>query len=105
MVLPDNAKRAQKTPAPRSVVSGELLTAYPNPTTGPVYLVYKVPEGVEQVELRMLDALGRLVTQERVAPRNGIIEVLPSQLATGMHVAALYCDGIRVGTAKVNVLR
>ncbi len=53
----------------------------------------------------MMDTSGRLVLQERVPPKNGIVEVLPGQLASGLHVAALYFDGIRVGTAKIHTER
>jgi hypothetical protein len=83
----------------------EPLRAYPNPTNGPVYLVYQVPEGVEQVYMRMMDGLGRLVFQKQVAPQNGIAEVLPDQLANGLHVAALFYDGVRVGTVRLIVCK
>lgn len=37
--------------------------------------------------------------------KNGIAELLPDQLATGLHVAVLLCDGIRVGTVTVSRMR
>ena len=82
-----------------------MLSAYPNPASGPVYLAYTVPEGVEQAEIRLLDAGGRLLAQRRVAPQNGILELQTKELATGLHVASLYFDGIQVGSAKVNMAR
>ena len=67
--------------------------------------MYAIPEGVEQAEVRLHDMSGRLVYRQRVAPQNGIAEVLPDQLASGLHIAALICDGIRVGTVTVSRTR
>lgn len=86
------------------VAAKPSLTAYPNPATGPFYLVYQVPEGVQQAEVRLHDGQGRLVRQEQLSPKNGIMEVLAKDLASGTHIATLYYDGIQVGSAKVNVL-
>lgn len=85
--------------------SHPTLTAYPNPSNGPLYLSYQVPEGVEHAEMRLYDAQGALQFVRQVAPQNGILEVLPKNLAAGLHVASLYLDGILVSTAKVNLLR
>lgn len=82
-----------------------LLAAYPNPSTGPVYLVYEVPEGVEQVELHVHDATGRLIHAERVPSRNGILELTKASFSPGMHIASLRFDGILAGTAKLEVVR
>ncbi len=91
-----------------TMANGAVMTplrAYPNPTAGPLYLVYTVPEGVEQAELRVMDTMGRLAYSQRVAPQNGIAEMQPQQVTSGMHVAMLLWDGIRVGTAKVSLIR
>lgn len=104
--LPNTTKRMRSQAEHGQTARANLmLRAYPNPSNGPVYLVYTVPEGVEQTELRMHDAAGRLVYQQRVAPQNGIAELEPDQLATGLHVAVLLCDGIRVGTVTVSRMR
>jgi hypothetical protein len=47
--------------------------------------------------------LGRFIFQQRVAAKNGIAEVLPDQLANGLHVAALFYDGVRVASVKITV--
>ena len=107
MELPNTAKRMlnRHTWSNASAQAPSVLQAYPNPSNGPVYLVYTVPEGVERAELQMMDAMGRLVYSQRVAPQNGIAEVMPDQVANGMHVAILVCDGIRTGTAKLSLTR
>ncbi|MBS1945473.1 MAG: hypothetical protein JST98_09825, partial [Bacteroidetes bacterium] len=92
----------QHSPAP---TRKQLLAAYPNPATGPFYLVYKVPEGVEQVVIRLHDAQGRLVREDQVAAKNGIEEVASKDLAEGSYFATLIFDGIQVGSTKVNILR
>lgn len=107
MELPNTTKRLlNRRPWSNTTAHAPvLLQAYPNPSNGPVYLVYTVPEGVEQAELRMHDAAGRDVHRQRVAPQNGIAEIIPRHVANGMHVASLHCDGIRIGTAVVHVTR
>ena len=40
-----------------------------------------------------------------VAAKNGILELEAKALASGLHIASLYFDGIQVGTAKVEVIR
>jgi len=106
MELPNTTKRlSRQRENGSSTPMTNLLQAYPNPTNGPVYLVYTVPEGVEQAELRMHDAAGRDVHRQRVVPQNGIAEIIPRHVANGMHVASLHCDGIRIGTAVVHVTR
>jgi len=107
MELPNTAKRAPNRHWWSSAAEHApvLLQAYPNPSSGPVYIVYTVPEGAEHAELRLMDATGRWVYSQRMAPQNGIAEIMPGHLAGGMHVAMLLCDGIRVGTTKLNLTR
>jgi hypothetical protein len=81
------------------------MSAYPNPSNGPVYLVYHVPEGVEQAMLRLFDSSGRLLLEQRVGDRTGIVEFIPNRVSTGMHIASLVYDGIPVAHAKINLVR
>jgi len=34
----------------------------------------------------------------------GIIEILPQDLSSGLHIAVLYFDGILIGSAKIQVM-
>lgn len=107
LILPTRTKRnSNPVKEEGGMVNGHpVLAAYPNPSNGPVYITYQVPEGVQQTEVRMHDAHGVLVFAQRIAARNGIVEVPPNNLAAGLHVVSLYYDGIHVGTAKVNMMR
>jgi hypothetical protein len=105
VILPTNSKSRKPKQERQAAASRNLLGAYPNPSNGPVYLVYQVPEGVGQAEVVIGDAQGRIVKRERIAPKDGILEILPKELAAGMHLASLYFDGIQVGTAKINLMR
>jgi hypothetical protein len=40
-----------------------------------------------------------------VTAKNGVLEIEAKALASGLHIASLYFDGIQVGTAKVEVIR
>ena len=79
------------------------LRAYPNPSNGPVFVVYEVPEGVEQALLEVVSADGKLIFSQSIAPQNGIAEL--GKLPIGLNVATLRCDGIRVGVAKLSIVR
>ncbi len=78
-----------------------FLQAYPNPSAGPVYVVYEIPEGVERAELQVVDATGKLILTRNMAPQNGILEL--TGLGSGLCIATLRCDGIRLGVVKVNI--
>jgi hypothetical protein len=105
IMLPDRNKARRPRPERTRSSASHLLAAYPNPSNGPVYLVYTVPEGVENVELNMHDAQGRLVHSSRPQPRNGIVEVLAKDLSSGVHLVSLRYDGMQVATAKVSVAK
>ena len=107
MELPNTTKRLlNRRPWSNTTAHAPvLLQAYPNPGIGPFYLVYDVPEGVEQAELRVMDALGRMVHRQSVTPKKGIAELAANTWANGVHIATLYCDGTRMGTVQLNKLR
>jgi hypothetical protein len=86
------------------------MSAYPSrypsgPSNGPVYLTYPVAEGVEQVELRLHDATGRMLANHRLAPKAGILELRRTDLPSGLVLGNLYWDGIRVADVKMVMMR
>jgi hypothetical protein len=107
VILPGSTKQLRRNTAEVASEKQEepMLSAYPNPSNGPVYMVYHVPEGVERTEILIHDGSGRLIRTENVAAKNGILELEAKALASGLHIASLYFDGIQVGTAKVEVIR
>jgi len=103
-VLPNtNKSRHVKADMVTYLENGPYLRAYPNPSNGPVFVVYEVPEGAEQALLEVLGADGRLILSQSIAPQNGIAEL--GKLPLGLNVATLRCDGWRVGVAKLSVVR
>ncbi|MFZ1693128.1 MAG: right-handed parallel beta-helix repeat-containing protein [Flavobacteriales bacterium] len=105
VLLPNRNKRLKPQREPKRSTARPLLGAYPNPSNGPVYLTYTVLDGVENVELQVHDAQGRLLKRQRVGNTTGIAELHPRELSTGVHVASLYFDGIRVGSTKLNLVK
>jgi len=107
IILPSKREAAfqqreeEEAPATRSAV----LEAYPNPSNGPVYLAYEVPEGVAQVRVVIVDAIGRVVADVPLDARKGVMELPTGYLGNGLHFAGLHLDGVRVATAKLNVMR
>jgi hypothetical protein len=105
VLLPNLNKRLKPQQKPKHPMSRPLLGAYPNPSNGPVYITYPVADGVGQVELRLHDAMGRLIAYHRLAPTAGILELNRSDMPTGLVIANLYWDGIRVADAKVALVK
>jgi hypothetical protein len=103
--LPNQNKRLKPQREHEASTARPLLGAYPNPSNGPVYFTYPVAEGVEQVELRLHDASGRLIGDHRLATKAGIMELDRRDLPTGLVIANLYWDGIRVADAKVSLVK
>ena len=103
--LPNVTKR-RKEPKQRGRTDGPtLLQAYPNPSSGPVYLTYSVVEGVENATIEVYTEQGQMLMTKALGSSNGIAELHTQQWAPGMHVAVLYFDGLRVGSTKVNIVR
>ena len=105
LILPNRTKRLLSQQDKQPALSPAQLTAYPNPSNGPVFLVYTVPEGVEKAEITVFDAQGRMINTSIVPPNGGIFEINERSLSTGLHVVNLTCDGISVGSTKVNIVR
>ncbi len=104
IVLPNTKARRslmrERTPV---VEESPFLRAYPNPSNGPVFIVYEVPDGVDQAEVQVVDATGKLLYTRTLAPQNGILE-LP-RLTPGLNVATLRCDGIQIGVVKLSTVK
>ena len=105
VLLPNLNKRLKPQEKAKHQLARPLLGAYPNPSNGPVYFTYPVAEGVQQVELRLHDASGRLIGSHRLAAKAGILELDRRDLPTSLVIANLYWDGIRVADAKVALVK
>lgn len=51
-----------------------------------------------------MDALGRLVHQQRVAGK-GVVELDLQRPHAGLHIVGLYYDGHLIGTEKLQLVR
>ena len=102
IVLP-NTSKSRKHVNESALDTSPFLRAFPNPSNGPVYLVYEVPDGAEQADVQVVDASGKLVFTRNLAPQSGILE--PPQFSTGLHIATLRCDGIRIGAVKLSMVK
>ena len=71
VILPANSKRRKPVRERTTASVQPMLAAYPNPTNGPTYLTYIVAEGVEQAELRLHDAAGKLFQSNALHPTTG----------------------------------
>ncbi len=100
--LPDE-DRSTTVRRQRHAVSNRpmLLEAYPNPSTGPVYLVCNVPPSVAKATLRIMDMNGRLIREQALANGEGIAELEPGMASPGIYLAELRLDGIRAGQVKL----
>ena len=105
IVLPSKAKRTRMVPNTLAELPFTPLRVFPNPSNGPVNVVYEVPAGVERAELRMMDVLGRTLYSSVLGATMGTLELVPNQPSTGMHVIALFYDGYLVATEKVTLTR
>ena len=106
VLLPEKDKRLTAAIREKSTEGrSTFLQAYPNPSSGPVYLTYSVVEGVENASQEEYTEQGQLSMSKTLGNSNGIAELNTQHLAPVNHAAVLYFDGLRVGTAKVNMVR
>ncbi len=81
--------------------SAAVLHAWPNPSSGPVYVLCNVPANVGNAMLRIIDLNGRLVQEMALAAGSGITEIKSGFAAAGIYLAELRLDGIRAGQVKL----
>jgi hypothetical protein len=105
VILPKPVRSFQAQEMPLVDTEAPLIEAYPNPTNGPVYLVVHLPEGASEGLVRVMDPLGRLVLENRVAGAVQILDVNTQGMALGFYTAGLHVDGIAAGTVNFEVVR
>jgi hypothetical protein len=101
------ASRALPTIAYQPVEWAEevVLEAYPNPTKGPVYIVFRTPIEVGQLELRVVDANGREAYRSSVVGGSGIVELHTAGWTSGLYVVELSSELMEPTRVKLSVLR
>lgn len=107
IVLPDTLslpKMMRRSSAVKYPV-GTLLAAYPNPSNGPIYLVYHLPEGVEHASIRIHDLAGREVYDKELPQTMGVLELQTSPWAAGIYAAELDMDEQRATTIKLAIAK
>jgi hypothetical protein len=108
IILPeDGPKRAQgpRKPTRAAQPLENLLEAYPNPTAAEQWLVYQLPQEVEQASVSVRDMLGREMEQVRLGQGTGIVELAMRAWPSGLYMATLTADGIPMGSIKLIVQR
>jgi hypothetical protein len=82
-----------------------VLEAYPNPTKGPVYIIYRTPVENVQLDIRVVDANGREVYSGNVASGSGIVELNTASWISGLYVAEFSSVLMEPAHVKLSVLR
>lgn len=107
VILPHDRRAVTSESGVEEPAAQELVRAYPNPANGkePVYMVLRLPEGMDGADVRVYDPEGRLVHQTRVAQRTGIVELPAAELANGLYAVQVTEDGVGLGASKFVVVR
>lgn len=105
VVLPRPVRSAQAEETTATPILEPLLTAYPNPSNGPIYLVARLPEGAEHAAIKAVDPLGRTVLDQQFMGSVGLFEITDRELAVGVYTAGLFVDGIAAGSVKFEIVR
>lgn len=73
-----------------------MLGVYPNPTRGEAFITYNLPEGLEDAEVVVTDAIGRLVWSKATGRSSGILDLPGNALTPGVYHVALLAGGLRL---------
>lgn len=103
ILLPMEPKSIRSRERSHASTEPRILEANPNPSSGPIYIVCNVPEGVQQATVRITDMNGRVVHERNLIAGAGIVELDRQMAAAGIYVAELHLDGIRAGQVKLAV--
>jgi Secretion system C-terminal sorting domain len=82
-----------------------VLEAYPNPTKGPVYIIYQTPVENVQFDLRVVDANGREVYRSTTQAGAGIVELSTTEWSSGLYVVELSSRLSETARVKLSVQR
>ncbi len=108
IILPEDGPKSAGQPRDHAAIdwdTGMLLEAFPNPSNGPLFVVYEVAEGSAQAELRLLDLHGRTMMSNRLGDGPGLLQWSTQGLAPGIYMAELRVDGMAGQQVKVVVQR
>jgi hypothetical protein len=107
IVLPDTMPQPKMLRVPNTIKYpvGTMLAAYPNPSNGPIYLVYHLPEGVEHANISIRDLAGREVVDKVLPNAMGILELQTGPWGAGIYAAELDMDNQRATTIKLAIAK
>ncbi len=92
IILPEEGPKNMGNPRNKPEiqwVTGIALEVFPNPSSGPTQVMYEVPEGMEQAELRLVDVQGREQQRLRLGEGPGLLTLTTAGLAPGIYLLEL----------------
>lgn len=101
----DTPKRSARPNKMVDWTNGPQLEAFPNPSNGPIFVVFDVPEGVRDAVLRILDLSGRELRYQRISTGPGISTMDTDAWANGVYIAELRWDGAAIAAVRLAVQR
>ncbi len=108
ILLPmENRSMSVQAPEDDPIAVAGPLAVYPNPAKDQdiVYVVAKLPEGMESGTVQVFDPLGREVATQRINTATAIVEVKTGALAPGLYVAVLNSEDLLIGSFKFELAR
>jgi hypothetical protein len=81
--------------------SEAALEIFPNPSNGPVFVTYTVPDGITDAQLRVVDLSGRELGSRRLGSGPGVWELQTTRWSSGAYLVELRLDNVVTTTAKV----
>jgi len=88
---------------PKEWPSSIQLEVFPNPSSGPVFVAYQVPEGMDQGQLRVVDLRGRAMYTQVLGNGPGALVLQTDAWAPGVYLAELRVADAMVAAAKITV--
>lgn len=98
IILPeDGAKRSTPRNAPTAVQweTSLLLEVFPNPSNGPVFMAYALPEGSTEGVIHITDLSGRALARQVAYQSSGILQLHTAGWSAGVYLLTLTVDGQR----------
>ncbi|QQR87875.1 MAG: T9SS type A sorting domain-containing protein [Flavobacteriales bacterium] len=97
IILPTESRAPeQPSSADEAVAPLSMLGVYPNPTRGEAFITYNLPEGVEDAEVVVTDAIGRLVWSRTTGRSSGVMDLPRAAIVPGLYNVVLYAGGVRI---------
>lgn len=105
LALPEGATpRSLREKEKKEGIRIDFMNVFPNPANDQLRLSCKLPKEVESATIVIYNSQGQSITELDARQSNGIFELDTTDWPSGLYLADLEADGIKLGTTSIAII-